>query len=375
MFHGLMIKILQIGNYPPPVCGWAIQTKLLTEELRRRGIICEVMNLNENRRKKSREYIDVQSGFDYLYKLIRFAREGYQFQVHVNGQSRPGYILALLAAMVGRAAGRPVALSWRGGLDQKYFPRLERSWTWQAFRLLFRLAGEISCNDVAIKQAIERYGIEPKRVVAIPGFSVQHLDFQQAPLDRETEIFLAKRSPVFFCYVSFRPEYRLPTLREAMLRFQEYYSNAGFIWLGFPDRELPFAKEYVNNWPAHEREALLLHGNLPHDAFLTLLMRSAAYIRTPVCDGVSASVLESLALRTPVVASDNGNRPAGVITYRESESEDLSSKLVDMMARYREVLEQTRLDEAENNIVRTADWLLGKTNVNAVSSRSLAHAG
>jgi hypothetical protein len=32
-----MDKILQIGNYPAPMCGRAIQTKLVTEELRRRG--------------------------------------------------------------------------------------------------------------------------------------------------------------------------------------------------------------------------------------------------------------------------------------------------------------------------------------------------
>ena len=28
-------RILQIGNYPPSVCGWAMQTKLLVEESRR----------------------------------------------------------------------------------------------------------------------------------------------------------------------------------------------------------------------------------------------------------------------------------------------------------------------------------------------------
>jgi hypothetical protein len=32
-----MVKILRIGNYPPPMCGCATQTKLVTEELRRRG--------------------------------------------------------------------------------------------------------------------------------------------------------------------------------------------------------------------------------------------------------------------------------------------------------------------------------------------------
>src|SRR2546429_3427271 len=82
------MRILQIGNYPPPACGWAMQTKLLVEELRRRGHVCQVLNINESRKKKSSEYVDVQNGFDYVYKLVRFAGKGYQFQVHVNGQSK-----------------------------------------------------------------------------------------------------------------------------------------------------------------------------------------------------------------------------------------------------------------------------------------------
>src|SRR6267378_6980952 len=93
-------RILQIGNYPPPVCGWAMQTKGLVEEIRRRGNMCQVLNLNENRKRRSSEYIDVQNGFDYLHKLTCFALRGYRFQVHVNGQSAPGYILAFIAGVV-----------------------------------------------------------------------------------------------------------------------------------------------------------------------------------------------------------------------------------------------------------------------------------
>lgn len=47
------LKILQIGNYPPPACGWAVQTKLLKEEIRRRGYVCEVLNINESRKIKA----------------------------------------------------------------------------------------------------------------------------------------------------------------------------------------------------------------------------------------------------------------------------------------------------------------------------------
>jgi glycosyltransferase involved in cell wall biosynthesis len=351
-------RILQIGNYPPPVCGWAIQTKGLVEEIRRRGNVCQVLNLNENRKKRSSEYIDVQNGFDYLRKLIRFALSGYRFQVHVNGQSRPGYMLALIAAIVGRLAGQPVALSWRGGLQQKYFPRQE-GWTFWAFQLLFRVAGQVSCNNEAVKHAIEQYGIAAERVAVIPGFSKQNLAFQPAPLAREIEAFLESRHPVFFCYVSFRPEYRLPALREAMLQFRRRYPQAGFIWLGFPSKELPAANEFVADWPAPERQSLLLLGNVTHDEFLTLLSRCFAYIRTPACDGVAASVLESLALGIPVIASENGHRPANVATYREGDAADLCAKLIGLTEGYNQFKKSAQLQAAEDNIARTVDWLLG----------------
>lgn len=352
------VKILQIGNYPPPACGWAMQTKFLVEEIRRRGIVCDVLNINENRAKKSDQYIDVQNGLDYVFKLIRFSLQGYRFQMHVNGQSKTGYLLALIAAIIGRLAGRPVVLSWRGGVDQKYFPRREDSWLRWPFQLLFHLSGRISCNNSQVKQAIESYGVAPSRVAAIPGFSRQHTEFKSTPLPDSVEAFLQNHHPVFFCYVSYRAEYQLPVLREAMQRFREDNPAAGFIWLGFPSKEMPAATNYVRNWTVSERESLLLLGNLAHDEFLTLLSRCFAYIRTPTCDGVSSSVLEALSLGIPVVASENGSRPANAFTYREGDADNLCLKLQALTQNYAQAKQLTRLDEVNDNIVRTADWLL-----------------
>ncbi len=280
-----------------------MQTKLLVEEIRQRGHECQVLNINESRKRKTNEYVDVQNGCDYLCKLIRFAWKGYQFQMHVNGMSKTGYVLAFLAALVGRLGGRPIALSWQGGLQQKYFPRPQGTFLRGMYRLLFWLCGRIACNDAKIKQAIESYGIKPDRVSAIPAFSRQNLEFKRVALDPEIKFFLKEHHPVFFCYLSFRPEYQLEMLREAMKKFREHGTKAGFIWLGFPAKELPLAQEFVAKWPSYERESLLLLGNLNHDAFSTLLEQCFAYIRTPACDGVAASVLESLALNVPVVAS------------------------------------------------------------------------
>jgi glycosyltransferase involved in cell wall biosynthesis len=359
-------KILQIGNYPPPMCGWAIQTKLVVDELRRRGHVCEVLKINENRQLKSPEYIEVQDGLDYLRKVWRYAARGYRLNVHVNGMSKKGYWLALIAVLVGRILHRSPLVTFHGGLDQMYFPKYRGPVHWK-FYLLFRLAAGTACDSADIKDAIERYGIQPEKVVAIATFSSQYLDFKVAPLPADAESFLASHYPVIFSYVSFRPEYRLELLREAMASYRKSYPTAGFIWLGFPDKEFSGAKEFAKDWPEAERQSLLLLGNLTHDQFLTLLTRSRINLRTPACDGVAASVLESLALGVPVVASENGRRPDGVVTYSDTDAADMCSKLVYATQHIEEVKQripaQAGDDDDNDNVGKMADWLSGESVV------------
>ena len=166
-------RILQIGNYPPPMCGWAIQTKLVTEELRRRGHVCEVLKINEDRKVKHATYIDVQGGLDYVRKVIRHALAGYRLNVHVNGQSKKGYLLALAAVMVGRLTLCPARVTFHGGLSQAYFPRQDSRVLHWVFKLLFHLAGGIACDSLTIRQAIESYAIKPGKIAVIETFSVQ----------------------------------------------------------------------------------------------------------------------------------------------------------------------------------------------------------
>jgi glycosyltransferase involved in cell wall biosynthesis len=319
-----------------------------------------VLKINENRKVKDPAYVDVQGGFDYLFKVLRYAVAGYRLNVHVNGQSKKGYTLALIAALAGRLVFHPALITFHGGLSQAYFPRLDSARLRWAFGLLFHLAGGIACDDNFVKQAITSYGIQPEKVAAIETFSPQYLSFRPAVLPEEIDAFVSRHSPVFFCYVCFRPEYQLAMLREAMSRFRRYQSNAGFIWLGFPDRELPSAQEFVRDWSAAERQSLLLLSNLAHDEFLTLLGHCFACIRTPACDGVSASVLESLVMGIPVVASENGRRPPGTVTYSEADAADLCAKLVFLCENYTTIKASLEKLERTDNVARMADWLAGE---------------
>src|SRR5437588_9211724 len=163
-----MKKILIIGNHPPPMCGWAIQTQLVQKELRRRGCVCEVMNINENRKVKSAEYTDIQNGADYLGKVVSFAARGYRIHAHVNGESNKLLVLAFTAVIIARVFGRPVILSFHGGLPQTYFPAKKSVWQYWGFKALFTLASMVSCDSSEIKDAIEKYGVRRDHVVAIP---------------------------------------------------------------------------------------------------------------------------------------------------------------------------------------------------------------
>jgi glycosyltransferase involved in cell wall biosynthesis len=119
------------------------------------------------------------------------------------------------------------------------------------------------------------------------------------------------------------------------------------------------AEEFVRGWSEEERASLLLLGNLMHDQFLTLLSRCFVYLRTPACDGVAASVLESLALGVPVVASENGRRPAGVVTYSDTSAADMVQKLQFVREHHEEVKAALQFDTSDDNVGRMADWLAG----------------
>jgi glycosyltransferase involved in cell wall biosynthesis len=351
------VKVLQIGNYPPPMCGWGIQTLLVDQALRQRGEISAVLKINENRQVRSSDYIDVQGGADYIFKVVRYAARGYRLNAHVNGMSKKGYVLALIATVAGRLMGRTASITFHGGLSQDYFPRHDSWKLKQAFRLLFMLAGKIACDSLPIKEAIESYGIPAEKVTAIATFSNQYLSFTPAELSVEIESFLAAHDPAIFSYVSFRPEYRLDVVREGIKLLRKKYPKAGLIWLGFPEKEMAAAREFLASWPDEERAAVLLIGNLTHDQFLTLMTRCLVYLRSPACDGVAASVLEALTLKIPVVASENGRRPEGVVTYSDLDAADMCAKLEYVLEHWQEVKAQTHIPKSEDNVARMADWL------------------
>jgi glycosyltransferase involved in cell wall biosynthesis len=314
-------RILEIGNWPPPVCGWSMGLVGLRRELEARGWDCAVMNLNENRRVRSADYIDVQSGWDYFRKVLRHVWRGYAVHTRVNGETKKGFLLALTALLLARASGRPAFLTYAGGHRQSYFPAPKWSFRHLAFSFLFRAPNRIYCNSDAVKNVLLSTGIAAEKIEPIPHFSSYYVEFTPVPVPLEIDKFCRDHDGVLFSYVCFRKEFALGFVAETVRRFRNMFPRLGFVMVGPPDREMDAMKMFLKEQGIEDSICLL--PSIPHDMFLTLLSRSLAYIRTPMTDGISASVMESLALKVPVLASDNDTRPRGASLFEEGNIDSL----------------------------------------------------
>lgn len=332
-------RILQITSYPPPRSGWGVRVQFLKQHLEAQGHTCTVLNTGTSRRVPSPEYETVLGLGDYLRKVVRFTRAGFVSHVHVNGKSPKGLALALAAEAIGLAHGRRPFLTFHAGEDQIYFPRQKAPLWAPLFSLLFAMPARIICNSAAVKARICEYGVSADKVTPIPAFSRQYLQFARVPLGDALETFWQRYDDVLFCYLNMRPGYYPETLLDGLAEIVKIRPNVGLIMCGMMGHQDSHLWQRVNARLQRPdvREHVCLVDDLDHDQFLTALSRAALYVRTPPEDGVSSSVLEALALRTPVVAAQNGTRPAGVIEYPATDALALARAVDDALRRRAEI--------------------------------------
>jgi glycosyltransferase involved in cell wall biosynthesis len=180
-----------------------------------------------------------------------------------------------------------------------------------------------------VKAKIVEFGIDPAKIIPIPAFTRQYLDFYAATLSPDIESHFARFSHVVFTYVRVRPGFNLPTLIEAFALVARARPDVSLLLVGLTDDvDAEIWRDVRTRIAAHRLEPrMCIVDELDHDEFLTVLTRCACYLRTPTTDGVASSVLEALALRVPTVAAENGSRPAGVVTFASDDARDLADKL------------------------------------------------
>ena len=333
-------KILEITSYPPPRAGWGVRVEFLKKHLHAAGHECVVLNIGRSRMIPSTEYETVLSSLDYVRKVWRFYRAGFRAHVHVNGASAKGLVLTLTAEILSLPWGRRCDLTFHAGVKQIYFPRSQAPRLWPVFWLVFTLPRRIICNSEPVKAKIQEYGIRPAKICPIPAFSRQYLEGDEAVLDGRVKEFYERFESVILTYVRIRPGFYLEVLINGFARVAKSRPDTGLVICGVAgDIEPDLWREVERLIAQHNlADRICIVDDLDHDLFLAAIKRSTLYLRTPTSDGVASSVLEALFLGVPVVAAENGFRPAGTVNYAATDPDALAAAVDKVLSNRAEVI-------------------------------------
>ncbi len=340
-------KILEIGSYPPPRTGWAMRIFYLKKALIECGVQCEVLHVGKNRKIASPDYISTFSGFDLVAKMIRYCFRGFTVHAHVNGDSPKGFVITFLGLFISWLFGKRPVLTFHAGPVQLYFPKFRAPLLTPYYKLIFALPRKIICNNQPVKDNIVSYGVNPDKVETIPAFSIQYLNFKEQELPENLQDIFKNGRPVISTYVYFRPEFFNEYLVDAMAELAKSYPDAQLIIMG---GEVGYETIEKRAEDHGIRKSVHFIGDQDHDMFLTILKHSVCYLRTPVKDGVSTSVLESLYWGIPVVAAENGTRPPGITTYENKNIPDMVAKLKFAIENPEKIRQQIVRPVVENTI-------------------------
>jgi len=307
------MKVLLLGPYPPPHGG--VQTNLvaLREYLRKNGVPCSVINVTRHRKADADEvyYPKGPAGVVQLLARLRYDL----LHLHIGGMLTSR--LLALSLICARWPGKKSVMTFHSG----GFPSTPEG---QALRpasfagyMLRSFDGIIGVNDEIIG-FLHRMGVRQERTRLISPYAF--LGGDGAALPPALEEFLASHDPVLTSVGLLEPEYDLPLQIEALTPIRQKFPNAGLLMIGSGSLESSL-RERIAASPSAAH--ILLPGDVPHASTMQAMVRSRVLLRTTLYDGDALSVREALQLGTPVIATDNGMRPAGVRLIPKSDLQAL----------------------------------------------------
>lgn len=317
------MKILLVGSIPPPHGGVQVNVAAIRTYLRAKGIPCSVINFTRHRQPE-RDGIYYPKSAPELLRLLW--RLDYDIaHLHFGGNLSTRLVALALASCL--VPGKKTVLTFHsGGYPRSERGRKARPRSLRGF-VLRRLDGLIGVN-AEIAKLYERYGVPTERIRMIEPHAVS------APpagveLPATLRAFFEAHTPVLMSVGGLEPEYDLPIQIEALGRLRAHLPLAGLAILGTGSMEENL-RARIRSLPYAEH--ILLAGDVPHSATLKAIAECDLMLRTTLYDGDSISVREALHLGTPVIATDNGLRPAGVRLIPVGDLEKLYTAILEGIA-------------------------------------------
>ena len=344
------MHVVQIGPFPPPHGGVQSNIIAIRSHLRAHGARSSIINITRFREAREDDVHHPASAVALVWLLARLRCD--ILHLHVGGNLTTRLLaLGLLCTWI--PGTRTVLTFHSGGFPGSERGRSMRRSGFAGF-VLRRFDRLIAVNE-EIAQFFARLGCNATRVERIRPDAVPAVDADPGAADPVPEVvreFVAQHDPVILSVGGLEPEYDVPLQIELVGRVVSRHSRAGLAIIGGGSMETEIQELIAARPWAHH---VLLCRDVPHPATLRLIAESRVLLRTTHYDGDSIAVREALHLGTPVIASDNGMRPAGVRLVPARDLDALDAAVEQVLAEPGAARRATRVSGDDRNIARVAD--------------------
>ncbi len=298
------MHVLQLGPYPPPEGGINRNILAIREELRKAGHRCSIIATSRSTRVTGEPDVHHPRSPAKVLKLLRNI-DSDVLHLHVGGDIGKRILaLAFVCGVLGR--GKKILSVHSGGYPTSREGKAAKRNSIRGF--VFRRFARVIAVNPLIAEVFLRYGLTSDRIHVIYPF-VHRLPDKNVEVPTEMRDFRAKCSPMLLTVGLLEPEYDLFMQIDAMEKVLTEFPNAGLMIVGSGSLENDL-REAIDSKPYRDR--VFLTGDVKHKVTLHLLNDCDILLRTTLFDGDAISVREALFLGTPVIATDNGMRPAVV---------------------------------------------------------------
>lgn len=318
------LKVLLVGDHPPPYGGISVHVQQLLSFLRQEGIQARVLDIGKGGRPAP-DVLPVRTAMKLATEVSRHASEGYVIHLHTNGGNPKSWGVVAAVGALTRPWGGRMMVTLHSGLLPAYLASSVGARA--STRAALLLPAETVAVSPAIRDALLAIGVPPRQISVHPAFLASAVRAGEAP-----EGFAAarkRRQPLLAFANHPSPVYGRALLWKALQRAEAAHPRIGVAVFGPGSDTDDFRAEARAAGVEHLVESF---GELPHPLTLGLISRCDVFVRPTLADGDAISVREALALGVPCLASDAALRPEGTVTFRSNDAEDLQRMLGQTLA-------------------------------------------
>lgn len=320
------LKVLLVGDFPPPHGGVAVHVEELQRAIRAEGGRAVVLDIGKGQLPAD----GVLAGGDpgrFLAQLTLHAARGYLIHVHTSGANPKSWVLASLCAGAGRAVGRPSVLTLHSGLAPDYLSAspLRRAVAGAAARSF----GAVIAVSHPIARMLRICGVPARHLFVLPAFSQAYLKTGEPPAGFDR--IRGEGGPLLCAMLAPGKVYGERVLLRAFARVRERLPGAQLVLYG-PGTSSPELSALAAELCGLSAAAVHGLGELARPAALATIAGCDLFVRPTLADGDSVSVREALALGRRVVATAVGNRPQAVRLVAPGDDLQLASGICDALA-------------------------------------------